>query len=150
MDIGTIESRCARLECLECCCMHAYCGLSVHAVGILCHSVVCTMYYAHCCLQHPLIYKQIRYCNINNIIKLADFQFKFYIREGGGVIHFYFSMRVGHFFTIFFNGGSLTLLESFASPPLDINTDRSLIEPEAKTRRLNYKHRDSTNDWRGD
>ena len=67
--------------------MHAYCGLSVHGAGILCHSVVGAMYYliyAHCCLQHPLIYKQVRYCNIYSIIRLADFQFKFYIGGGGG------------------------------------------------------------------
>ena len=79
MDMGTIESYCARLECFEHNgrLLHAYCGLSVHAAGILCHSVVGEMYflvyvsvYVHWCLQHPLIYKQVRYCNI---IWLADF-----------------------------------------------------------------------------
>ena len=45
--------------------MHAYRVLSVLAAVVLCHSVVGTMYYliyAHCCLQHPLIHNQVRYC----------------------------------------------------------------------------------------
>ena len=67
---------------------------AVHAAGILCHSVVGEMYflvYVYWCLQHPLIYKQVRYCNIYSIIWLANFQFKFYIREGG--IHFFLYKR---------------------------------------------------------
>ena len=59
----------------------------------------------------PLIYKQVRYYNIYNIIWLADFQSKFYIRKG--VIHFYFFIRVGHLFYNFLQWGSLTFLESF-------------------------------------
>ena len=108
MDMATIKSYCAQLECFEHneTLLHAYCGLSVHAAGILCHSVISKRYYlihAHCCLQHPLIYKHVRYCNIYSIIWLADFQFQVLYE---GVIHFYFSMRVGHLFlAIFFNGG---------------------------------------------
>ena len=78
MDMGKIESYCARLECFERNgrLLHAYCGLSVHATGILYHYVVGEMYflvYVHWCLQHPLIYKQVRYCNISSIIWVADF-----------------------------------------------------------------------------
>ena len=120
MDMGTIEFCCALLECFE----HnrrlllAYCGLSVHTAGILCHSVVGEMYfliYVHWCLQHPLIYKQVRYCNIYSIIWLADFQFRFYVSEvrGGGGHSLLFFMRVDDLFHSFLQWGSLTLPESF-------------------------------------
>ena len=95
VDMGTIESCCARLEFFEHhgMLLHAYCGLSVHAAGILCHSVVGKTYYVvdpQRCLQHPLIYKQVRYCNIYSMVWLADFQFKFYMGGGGGSFIFIF------------------------------------------------------------
>ena len=76
----------------------------MHAAGILYHSVAGEMYflvYVHWCLQHPLIYKQVRYCNICSIIWLANFQLKFYIREfnffiyRGWVIFFYNFLQWG-------------------------------------------------------
>ena len=122
--MGTIESCCAWPECFEHngMLLDAYCGLSVHAAGILFHSVISRRYYliyAYCCLQHPFIYNHVRYCDIYGIIWLADFQFKFYIRERerererGGVIHFFFYESGSPFFTIFFIGESLIFLESF-------------------------------------
>ena len=43
MDMGTIKSCCAQLECFEyngmLLLLYAYCGLSLHAAGILRHSV---------------------------------------------------------------------------------------------------------------
>ena len=112
--MGTIKSCCAQLECFEHngMLLHAYCELSaVHAAGILFHSVISKRYYLiyeHCCLQHPLIYNHVRYCNIYSIIWLADFQFKFYIRERGGHSFLFFYEGGSHFFTIFFNGGGVT------------------------------------------
>ena len=105
MDISTIESCCAQLECFE----HnrmllcAHCGFSLHAAGILWHSVVSKMYYfvyAHWCLQHPMINK------LNIVIFIAsylsDFTLlvsRFSIQVGErGVIHFCFPVRVGHSF----------------------------------------------------
>ena len=130
MDMSTTKSCCAQLECFKHngILLHAYCGQSVQAAGNLFHSVISKRYYviyAHCCLQHPLIYNQVRYCNIYSIIWLADFQFKFYIRERGGYL-FLFLYEGGSPFLQFSSMGVTNFSESFASPPLDINTGRSL------------------------
>ena len=117
IDMGTIKS-CTWLECFEHngMLLHAYCGLSVHAAGILCHSVVGKMYYlvyVHLCLQHPLVYKQVTCCNIYSIVWLADFQFKLYIREGGAHSFLFFYEGGSSFYNFLQWGGSLTFLESF-------------------------------------
>ena len=119
MEMDTIESCSAQLECFEHngMLLHSCCGLSVHAARNLCHSAKCTLIYAQCCLQRPLIYKDVRYCNIYSIIRLEDFQLKFFKREGGGEsLIFIFLLGWVNCFTIFFNDGSLTFLESFCQP----------------------------------
>ena len=122
--MDTIRSCCTQLECFEYnrMLLHAYCGLSVHAARILFHSVISKRYYfiyTHCCLQHPLIYNHVRYCNIYSIRWLAYFQFKFYIREseggGGGEGHslVFFYQGGSPFYDFLQWGGALTFLESF-------------------------------------
>ena len=73
--------------------------------------------YAHCCLQHPLIYKQIRYCNIYSIIKLADFQFKFYVRERGHSFLFFYGGGSPFFTILFTNFATRKLLKVLSANP---------------------------------
>ena len=95
MDIGTIESCCAQLECFEDngMLLHTYCRLSVSTAGILWHSVVSKMY---------LIYKQVKYCKI-----VASYLFDFTLLVSRFSVHvLYKGGKGGHPFLFFCEDGS--------------------------------------------